>query len=349
MIEVAEITLSHIKNLILKGITLKIGDGELFVLVGPSGAGKTTLLNVLAGLVPCRGRISFNRKRIDHLPAYKREVGYLFQDLLLFPHVTIKKNVMFGMARMNKSKKVKQDRVKEILSLLKISHLAARYPATLSGGERQRAALARALVSSPMILLLDEPFASLDFRTARYLRLELKRLQRRLRTTMLFVTHNIEEAFELGDRIGVMQEGRLEQVGRADELRLREDMEGIHFLESPNILECASPKTIGNGLVEVSWAGLSIFVPDDGRPIERLAILPRDVFISSLPPPGPPINRFVGIVKEIRRGGGMAKLVLDVDGISLRSEITIEYLDSIGISQGDHVYGILKLRALHGC
>jgi len=346
---VAEISLSHIENFILKGITLKIGDGELFVLVGPSGAGKTTLLNVMAGLAPCRGRISFNNNRIDHLPAYKREVGYLFQDLLLFPHVTVKKNVMFGMARINQSKKLKQERVNEILNLLKISHLAGRYPATLSGGERQRAALARALVSSPMILLLDEPFASLDFRTARYLRLELKRLQGQLRTTMLFVTHNIEEAFELGDRVGVMQEGRLEQVGRADELRLREDMEGVHFLESPNILDCASPKTIGNGLVEVRWAGLRLFVPDDGRPIERVAIQPRDVFISSLPPPGPPINRFKGTVKEIRRGGGMAKLLLSVEGISIRSEITMEYLNSLGLSQGDHVYGILKLRSLHGC
>lgn len=179
----AEISLRSISNHALREVSLDIADREFLVLVGPSGAGKTSLLNVLAGLSPYQGRVLFQGKPVDHLPPHRREVGYVFQDLLLFPHLSVQKNLLLAMRRLKLSRQQKRDKADEILELFRLEHLAGRLPGELSGGEKQRSALARAVASEPKILLLDEPFASLDFRTARYLRQELKRLQQRLGLT----------------------------------------------------------------------------------------------------------------------------------------------------------------------
>ena len=220
----------------------------------------------------------------------------------------------------------------------------------MSGGEKQRAALARALVSAPKVLLLDEPFSSLDFRTARYLRLELKRIQTRLGTTMLFVTHNLEEARDLGDRMGVITDGSLEQVDGIDEIMLQGKGSPYGFLEQPNILPCTYLESLGNGLVQVQWAGRPLFVPEDGeKPFSRVAIHPRQVYISPYPPPGPPVNRFQGRITEIRHAGGMAHVEVLVADQRVRAQMTTEQANSLSLAPGDAVYGILKLRALHGC
>lgn len=207
------IRLDAISNTVLDQITLSVPEGELFVLLGPSGAGKSTLLQVIAGLQPYRGSIFFNGEAIDKLPPYKRNVGYLFQDLLLFPHLTVRKNLYLAMAHLRISHRIRQEKSEAILERFGILHLADRLPATMSGGEQQRAALARAIATAPRILLLDEPFSSLDIRTAERLRAELKRHQRHFNITTLFVTHNLAEARTLGDRLGVLQKGRLTHVG----------------------------------------------------------------------------------------------------------------------------------------
>ena len=167
----SDISLKNITNSILKNISFEINQGEIFVLVGPSGSGKTTLLQAIAGLVPYTGTICNGRNSLDNLPPYKREIGYLFQELLLFPHLTVEGNLIIAMTQLNLSKAEKQRRVAELIETVGISSLSKRYPEELSGGEKQRAALARALATSPKLLLLDEPFSSLDFRIARYLRL----------------------------------------------------------------------------------------------------------------------------------------------------------------------------------
>ena len=303
--EMAEIILKNIRNGIIKGISVDIRDGELFVLVGPSGAGKTTLLNMVAGLLPHEGRILVDGICVDALPPFRRNIGYLFQDLLLFPHMSVKKNILMALKRLRLGKGEKQKRVFHMLDLFHMAHLAKRLPEELSGGEKQRVALARALVSSPEVLLLDEPFSSLDFRTARYLRLELKRIQSQLKTTMLFVTHNLEEARDLGDRMGVMTDGRLEQVGGIQDIMLQGKPSECGFLEKPNVLSCIYQESLGNGLVHVQWAGRRLFVPEDGgKPFNRVAIHPKNVYISPYPPPGPRVNRVSGADQGNQAYGG---------------------------------------------
>ncbi|MBW2030994.1 MAG: ABC transporter ATP-binding protein [Deltaproteobacteria bacterium] len=342
------VNLCQISNFVLKDVNLEIRAAELLVIVGPSGAGKTTLLNVLAGLVPYRGQVTFNGIPADRLPPHKRRVGYVFQDLLLFPHLTVKKNLFLGMRRLGLTRRERDAFAGEILDLFRVGDLSDRLPTELSGGERQRVALARALACRPRILLLDEPFASLDFRTARYLRQEFKRLQRHLALSTLFVTHNLREAQELGDRVAVLHKGRLEQILGPDEILFSmRDESG--FLERPNSLPCGEVVNLGNGLVQVEWAGLKILVPDEDREFTHLAILPRDVFISPFPPPGPPINRFIGTVKGMREKDGMVQVTVKVGTETLCAEISPDHLDAMKLQAGDQVHGILKLRALRGC
>jgi len=325
-------------------------DGELFVLVGPSGAGKTTLLNMVAGLIPYEGRILVNGKSINGLPPFKRNIGYLFQDLLLFPYLSVEKNILIALKRVGISKRQKETKVLQMLEIFNLAPLAERLPGELSGGEKQRAALARSLVASPKILLLDEPFSSLDFRTARYLRLELKRIQTQLGTTMLFVTHNLEEARDLGDRMGVLADGILEQVGNTREVMLHGNDSLSGFLEKPNVLPCKFMKSLGNGLIQVQWAGRRLLVPEDGgKPFARVAIQPGQVYISPHPPPGPQVNRFQGRIMEIRHVRGMALVEVLVGSERVHAQMTLQQAHSLSLSPGDAVYGILKLRALHGC
>lgn len=329
---------------------MDIRDGELFVLVGPSGAGKTTLLNMVAGLIPYDGRILMDGDCVDALPPFNRNIGYLFQDLLLFPHMSTKKNILMALKRLDLSTEEKEQRVSRMMELFHLEPLADRLPDALSGGERQRVALARALVSSPNVLLLDEPFSSLDFRTARYLRLNLKRIQSQLGTTMLFVTHNLEEAQDLGDRMGVMTGGRLEQAGDIRAIMIQDGPHECGFLEKPNVLPCTYQESLGNGLVHVRWAGRKLFVPEDrGKPFNKVAIHPRHVYISPYPPPGPPVNRFRGLIREIRNVGGMAHVEIMVGDQFLHAQMTTEQAQALSLSPEDPVYGILKLRALHGC
>lgn len=202
----------------LKNINLDIEAGELVVILGFTGAGKSTLLNVIAGLTEYQGEVYFNQKNMNHVPTEKREVGYLFQDICLFPHLDIFNNIAFGLrATACPTDKITQ-KVEKILDLLHITYLKKRYPKDLSGGEKQRVGLARSLIMEPPILLLDEPLSSLDPSTAKNIRKELKLLHRRLNLTTLCVTHDFVEAQELADKIVVIVEGELKQLGSARDI-----------------------------------------------------------------------------------------------------------------------------------
>lgn len=203
------IRLEKVSNTVLHDVDLTLDEGELFVLLGPSGAGKSTLLKVIAGLLPCSGHIFFNGDCVDRQPPHQRGVGYLFQDLLLFPHLTVFQNLALAMAHLKVDRREEKRKISRLLDRFGIIDLVHRYPVQMSGGEKQRAALARAIATDPRILLLDEPFSSLDPENARRLRSELKAHQRHFRITTLFVTHNWTEARQLADRIGVIQKGQL--------------------------------------------------------------------------------------------------------------------------------------------
>lgn len=205
----------------LEDVDLDVADGELMVLVGPSGSGKTTLLRLIAGLdEPTAGTISVGGVRLDGVPPHKRNVAMVFQNLALYSHLTVRGNFEFGLNGRNTERGAEQ-RVAEVAGMLGINHLLDRYPAELSGGEQQRVALGRVIVRRPAALLLDEPLSSLDAPLRRNLRRELKRLQRKLGMPTIYVTHDQAEALSLGDRIAVLDQGQLQQLGTPDEIYQR--------------------------------------------------------------------------------------------------------------------------------
>jgi sulfate transport system ATP-binding protein len=207
----------------LNGVSLEIADGELLALLGPSGSGKTTLLRVIAGLeFPSSGQIFYGDQDMTFAGAAERRVGFVFQQYALFRHMTVAKNIAFGLdVRKGAAKPSKAEiagRVEELLRLVELDGLGKRYPAQLSGGQRQRVALARALAVNPSVLLLDEPFGALDATVRKSLRKELRRIHDATGVTTIFVTHDQEEALELADRVAILNQGAIEQVGAPNEV-----------------------------------------------------------------------------------------------------------------------------------
>ena len=203
-------------------VSLEIGQGEFIAFLGPSGCGKTTTLRMIAGLTPASaGSIHFGTREVTHLPPYLRDAGLVFQGYALFPHMSVAENVAFGLQMRKVDREEARRRVNEVLSLVKLAHLAGRLPKELSGGQQQRVALARAIVYKPEVLLLDEPLSALDAQLRTEVRTELKRLQSALGLTTIFVTHDQDEALSVADRIVVMSAGRVEQVGTPREIYQR--------------------------------------------------------------------------------------------------------------------------------
>ena len=208
----------------VEGLDMRIADGELLILLGPSGSGKSTTLNIIAGLVaPNSGRVIFDDEDVTDLPPHQRNIAMVFQSSLLYPHLTARKNILMSLKRSGLRREEIDKRVAETAATLGIGRLLDKLPGHLSGGERQRVATAKAIVRHPAAFLLDEPLAALDAALRLTLRSELVNLQKRLRTTMVLVTHDQTEAMTMGDRIAVMNEGRLEQIGTPDDVYNRPD------------------------------------------------------------------------------------------------------------------------------
>lgn len=222
-VRVRDVEKSYGRYPALKGVTLNIAAGELVALLGPSGSGKTTLLRAVAGLErPDSGNVFFGDLDANGLSLRERRIGFVFQHYALFRHMTVFGNIAFGLRARPRSTRPSEASIKakvlELLGLVQLDGLENRYPAQLSGGQRQRVALARALAIEPRVLLLDEPFGALDARVRKDLRKWLKDLHRRTGHTTLFVTHDQDEAFELADRIAILNNGVIEQVGTAAEI-----------------------------------------------------------------------------------------------------------------------------------
>lgn len=199
---------------ILHNINLEVRNGEFLTLLGPSGCGKTTLLRLISGFEqPTTGNIFINGKNVEGLPPHLRHVHTVFQSYALFPHMDVVENIAFGLRCQKLPKDEIKQRVAEVLKTVKLEKYAKRKPEQLSGGQQQRVAIARAVVNRPLVLLLDEPLSSLDYRLRKTMQIELKQLQRKLGITFIFVTHDQEEALSMSDRVVVMQEGCIEQVG----------------------------------------------------------------------------------------------------------------------------------------
>lgn len=213
---------------VLHDVDLAVRDGEFLTVLGPSGSGKTTVLRLIGGLEPLTsGAILLDGKDISAMPINRRPFNTVFQDYALFPHLSVAGNVGYGLSVRHVPRADLRRRVAEALELVQLGNFAERYPAQLSGGQRQRVALARALICQPRLILLDEPLAALDLELRRQMQEFLKSIQREIKTTFLFVTHDQEEAISMGDRICVMQDGRIRQLGTPHELYYRPSCEFV--------------------------------------------------------------------------------------------------------------------------
>jgi len=344
----SDIELANVSKHNCLGIHLKIASGELFTIVGTTGAGKTTLLNVIAGVVGYAGSVIIDGVNVDRMPPRKRGVGYLVQDLALFPHLTVAANIAFGLEAGGCGRAAAAGRVASLMDMMRIRHLASRYPHMLSGGERKRVALARSLAPSPRILLLDEPTSSLDNQTAKYLRSELHSFLKALGITTVYVTHDLREAEEIADRIALMQNGRIEQVSTPANLFFSPSSESVsEFIGMPNILECKQSRVLASGLLEiVSGNDLRMIVPYDGDHIRKVAIPPDAIYISDAQLPGYGLNRYRGKVQQITRYNGMVRIRLSVDGESLLSELPAGAFEELAAREGEAVHVGINLGRL---
>ncbi len=219
-------------------VSLTIGEGDFFTLLGPSGCGKTTLLRAIAGFYhPDAGEIRFGERVVNHIPAHRRETGMVFQNYALFPHLSVFDNIAYGLRARRVPKAEIAERIGRIIQSVQLEGLERRAPSQLSGGQQQRVALARALVISPQILLMDEPLSNLDAKLRVSMREEIRRIQKELGITTIYVTHDQEEAMAVSDRIAILNRGRLEQVGAPFEIYYRpESRFAAEFMGSSNLL-----------------------------------------------------------------------------------------------------------------
>jgi len=268
----------------LNGVSLNIKEGEFFTLLGPSGCGKTTLLRMIAGFNSIEGGdFFFGEKRINDVAAHKRDIGMVFQNYAIFPHLTVKENVAYGLKARKTPKKEIETRVAEALELVQIAHLADRKPNELSGGQQQRVALARAFVIEPSVLLMDEPLSNLDAKLRVQMRTVIKKLQRRLGITTIYVTHDQEEALAISDRIAVMKDGNIMQIGTPSEIYAKPQNPFVAgFIGVSNFLDCdvngedvniqgelsikipVRKNFVGKG--QISARPEQLFITDDGMP-----------------------------------------------------------------------------------
>src|SRR5271166_2303436 len=246
----------------LDNVSLQVRRGELITLLGPSGCGKTTLLNLVAGfLMPERGEIAIDGARVTDVPTYRRQIGIMFQSYALFPHMTVAGNVGYGLKMRRIAKPEIARRVADTLALIKLDGLDDRKPSQLSGGQQQRVALARALIIRPKVLLLDEPFSALDRNLRGAMQVELKDIQRKLGVTTIFVTHDQSEALSLSDRIAVIAEGRIRQLGAPGEIYRRPaDRFVASFIGDVNVLSARLERDDG-ATATVAVGGVRVLVP----------------------------------------------------------------------------------------
>ncbi len=305
-------------TLVVNDVCLQVLDGELFVLLGGSGSGKSTLLRLIAGLLePDEGHIELDGQDVTDWPTQARGVGFVFQNYSIFRHMTAAENIEFGLRIRHVPKEERKKRVEELLELVGLTGLGTRYADQLSGGQQQRVALARALAYQPAVLLLDEPFGALDVKIRAQMRQSLKEIQRRLKITTILVTHDQEEAFELADRIGVIDRGRLIEVGSPEDLYHRPQTEFVAaFLGSGNVL-------VGRALDQkIQLGAVTLPFPadapdhDEGAPV-RVLFRPESVVLQ--PEPFPPNSGLhvlgQGEVVERVFVGSLQRLRLEVEGL----------------------------------
>ncbi|HEY6378131.1 MAG TPA: ABC transporter ATP-binding protein [Candidatus Dormibacteraeota bacterium] len=330
-------------------IDLAVAGGEFFSLLGPSGCGKTTTLRMIAGFVqPTRGRILIDGVDVAQTPPHKRPVNTVFQSYALFPFMTVYDNVAFGLRYTRATKAEVDKRVKELLALVRLTQHQKRRPAQLSGGQQQRVALARALVLNPKVLLLDEPLGALDAKLRKTLQIELKTLQEQLGITFVYVTHDQEEALTMSDRLAVMAEGLIEQVGTPAEVY--EEPATAHvadFLGAANLMDGEVVAGGGNGACTVRLGDFDFAatrLDPDAKGTVKVVIRPERVRLAPHGSPG--ANRLPGLVERVVYLGSTMQLVVRlVHGPSIQAMVP-NAGDDLPYEQGAAVTVELPAQAL---
>ena len=330
----------------LRDFSLNANRGEYTIILGPTGAGKTILLETIAGLHPVRsGRITVEGEEITHLPPEDRRIGFVYQDYMLFPHLSVERNLGFGLDMRRIDRRSAITKVQEAARLLGIEHLLPRMPAGLSGGEKQRVALARALVIEPRLLLLDEPLSALDPERRESLQQELSRAHDRLSTTTLHVTHDFEEAISLGDRIAVINSGRIEQVGTVDDIFRHPASQFVARFMGARNLFAGVIKHQEEGSV-LSIDGIKIAVVTDRHGPAHVSIRPEDILISRGKLDSSARNSYSGRISKIVDRGPLIYVTVCVP-LPFVVIITRRSLTQMALEVGMEVYIAFKASAVH--
>lgn len=336
LVRIENVTKAFGDTVALDNLNLDIARGEFVTFLGPSGCGKSTTLRILGGFErPTQGRVLLNDEDVTNLPPEKRHVNMVFQDYALFPHMTVRQNIAFGLELKGLSKKDIRARQDEIMSFLELESYGDRYPAQLSGGQRQRVALARALAPDPALLLLDEPLGALDAKLRGQVQQELKAIQRRTNKTFFFVTHDQDEALTMSDRIVVMNKGKVEQVGTPEDLYFRPATQFVaEFIGDTNLLSGTLIGTEGDTVI-MDWFGQTLKgnahgpLPQTGSKITASVRLEKLEFFESKPAS----NAVQGqVIDKTFHGSRMSVDVLleQAQGFKLRAFVDTEIGQSLG-------------------
>ncbi|MDQ1329003.1 MAG: iron(III) transport system ATP-binding protein [Candidatus Poribacteria bacterium] len=307
----------------VKDVNLTIKDGEFFSLLGPSGCGKTTILRMMAGFyVPTIGKILFDNKDVSILPPNKRNTAMVFQNYALFPHMTVFENVAFGLRARKIQNPDRQSRVRKALELVNLAELENRHVTQLSGGQQQRVALARAIVIEPKILLLDEPLSNLDAKLRRETREQIQKLQRKLKITTIYVTHDQEEALTLSDRIALMNDGVCQQIGTPFEIYNHPANAFVaKFIGRSNLLNGTVINVKSDDMLVELKQGIQLIVKTDDKLLTGqkvvLAIKPESVILHKNDITG--MNILKGRIITKHFNGYLIEYEIDVDGIVINN------------------------------
>lgn len=331
--------------------------GRTLVLVGASGAGKTTILNLLTGLMhPDRGTIRvddavyFSSERGVAVPPDARDIGYVFQEYALFPHLSVAENVAFGLRAQRYPRTVARDRVRAILDQLGLGDLGARRPPSLSGGQQQRVALARAIVLEPRLLLLDEPLSALDLQSQREVRTELRRFLSTLPCITVLVTHDPLEAVIFGDTIAVVEAGRIVQTGTRDDLLMTPRSRYVAELMGLNFFKGRIASRDPSGLAEIDTGDGRLRIVDPGQDDVFVAVSPREITLHTAAPASTAQNVFYGRIVQLVPEpplGERVRIALD-SRPPLVAEVTAHAVQTLGLREGLAVYASFKATAAKG-